>query len=238
MILASFAAFIVIAGGLGYYLCFSPWSQLWSRFPYRVRTGKKIVALSFDDGPNGAETERIARILKKYGVRATFFQVGRNIERYPAVTRQLAADGHTIGNHSYSHAFRRYATNPGYADEIRRGQTVISNTIGREPALFRPPWLFRQPWLLRSCKKQGLTSVSGVFASAWEVFQPSGARIATAARKHVKPGTILIFHDGYNAKGANRQNTAEALEQLIPVLKAEGYDFVTVDRLLGVAPYH
>lgn len=223
--------------GLLYYLFLSPTSQVFGRFPYRIKTSEKIVALTFDDGPNSPFTEKILTALGRFNVKATFFLVGKNLERAPELGQAILNGGHTIGNHSYSHAFHKYFTNPLYGSEIALNQATIERITGKRPALFRPPWLFRHPWLLQTVKDHGLSAVSGLFGSELEFFQPSAESLAERALSKVKPGLILIFHDGYNAKGGNRQQTVRAINLLIPKLQAQGYQFVTVDHLLGVPAY-
>lgn len=222
---------------LAYWLFLSPTSQIFGAFPYQAQTNKKLVALTFDDGPNEPYTGDLLDLLKREQVPATFFVVGANIKKHPEVIKRAAREGHTIGNHSFSHQFRNYFKNPDFAAETTSNQAVIAQTIGQTPALFRSPWLFRTPMLLGALQRQGLKPVSGTFVSNWEIFQPSSEKIATTAYQRTKPGTILIFHDGYNAKGAARGQTIGAVEILIKKLKADGYQFVTADKLLDVAAY-
>lgn len=228
---------LILLGGLIYWYSFSQKGQLAGSFPYHGKSDEKLIALSFDDGPNGADTENIAKTLKKHQVHATFFQVGENIERHPDITRQLFVDGHTIGNHLYTHRFRVYRSPKLFTSELTHNQAKISEVIGRRPHLFRSPWLFRTRTLLNIVARHKLIAVSGSFGNNWEVLQPKAVSIAASAAKSAKPGSILIFHDGYNAKGGNRAQTAAAIELLIPRLKQDGYKFVTVDQLLGVAAY-
>jgi peptidoglycan/xylan/chitin deacetylase (PgdA/CDA1 family) len=109
----------VVATGL-YWVFLSPYSQLFGRYPWRGRDGQRIVALTFDDGPNEPYTSQIAEVLKDRGVRATFFQVGWCVQRSPTTTAALAAAGHVIGNHSLSHRFRIYLRWGAFAAEIEQ----------------------------------------------------------------------------------------------------------------------
>ncbi|MFN8110115.1 MAG: polysaccharide deacetylase family protein [Thermoleophilia bacterium] len=215
----------------------SPWSQLGARFPYRVRGGGRVVALTFDDGPNPPFTERLADVLADEGVRATFFQVGACVARNPEVTRRLFHDGHLIGNHSMHHRFRDYLRHPGFDRELEDTQDTIRACIGRRPALFRPPWLWRGPLWCGGVRRAGLVPVSGEFCHSGEVLGASGARIARAVLRRARPGLIVIFHDGFNASTADRAATVEAVRLAIPELRRRGYRFVTVDELLGAPGY-
>lgn len=221
---------VTVVSGV-YYLWFSPSSQLFGRFPFHLNTTEKIVALTFDDGPNPPYTNALLEVLRKHDVQATFFVVGKNLEKYPDVGRAIVADGHTIGNHTYAHDFSNYLKHLTLDRDIERNQDLIARLLGQRPMFFRPPWLFRQPWLLRHIRKLGLTPVSGVFGSEREIFQPPAATMVNRALQKIHPGTILIFHDGYNASGGNRQETVAAIDLLIPQVKALGYTFVTLAAL-------
>lgn len=225
------------AGSVAYWLTMSSYSQLLGRFPYRARTRDKIVALTFDDGPNPPYTEQIAQILQARGISATFFQVGRSVERYPATTAALVAAGHVVGNHSYSHRFGRCLTPGAQRNEVARTQTILRSVLGRTPLLYRPPWLLRLPPLLGRLRQQGLQPISGVFCHPLEVTQRSAIRIAAAAVRRARPGTILIFHDGVEGRGGNRAATVAAVEIVVDTLLARGYRFTTVDQLLDIPAY-
>jgi peptidoglycan/xylan/chitin deacetylase (PgdA/CDA1 family) len=229
-----------VAAVAGYWAAMSPYSQLFGAFPYRA-TGDgmsaKAVALTFDDGPNEPYTSQIAAYLDERGTKGTFFQVGKCVERHPDTSRALLAAGHVIGNHSYSHRFSRCWTPQDLAEELALSQQVFRGTIGCEPALYRPPWLARTPATFRVLRRAGLSAVSGEFCHALEPLQPSAERIARRALAKVRPGGIIIFHDGYDAQGAGRKCTVAAVKIVVDTLTRQGYSFATVDRLLGAAAY-
>jgi peptidoglycan/xylan/chitin deacetylase (PgdA/CDA1 family) len=222
-----------IVTGLTYATAFASRSPLFRPFMHRGPGQRRTVALTFDDGPNEPYTSQLLDLLAAHGVQATFFQVGRNAERFPDVTRRVVADGHLLGNHSYSHTFSRYLTSPRQQSEIRRAQDVLTEISGQAPTLYRPPWLCHWPWVLRSIRAAGLTVVSGTFAHPFEILQPSGTAIAARAARITRPGSILIFHDGREAQGGYRGQTVAAIAPLIQELQASGYAFSTVDRILG-----
>lgn len=237
MIVLAIGAVTVGLLAAAYWLLLSSFSQVLGAFPYRGATTERVVALTFDDGPNEPYTSQIAAVLAEYQVRATFFQVGCCVQRFPETTAALVRVGHVVGNHSQSHRARRYVTQPGFGWELDAAQAQLKKVVGRRPALFRPPWLWRQPWLLRSARRRGLQPVSGVFGDMLEPLQPSGAHMARRALAKVRPGIILIFHDGYNGNGARRAATVDAVKIVVPALLAQGYRFVTVDELLKVPAY-
>lgn len=222
----------------GYRAVFGSRSQLFGAFPYSGATSARVVALTFDDGPNEPYTSRLLDILAERNVTATFFAVGRCAERFPEVTRRLVAEGHVLGNHSYDHAFSTYGTEPRQRDQIRRGADTLHAITGMAPALYRPPWLCHPSWVLRSAADAGLQVVSGTFASPVEIVQPPARWMTADGLRRARPGGILILHDGREARGGDRGQTVAAVGPLIDGLRDRGYTFATVDQLLGVAPYH
>jgi len=208
-----------------YYLFMSPGSQLFGKFPSRIKTDEKIIYLTFDDGPNEPYTSEIVDYLNSKKIKATFFVVGKCAKLQPNTLEKIAKSGHTIGNHTMSHSFIQYFKTPGMKKQIIENQNIIQSITGITPQLFRPPWLFRQPILLKSANKLGLRPISGVFCHPLEVFQIDAAKIANKAIKQARPGQIIIFHDGYNSKGASRRQTVEALKLTVEALSKKGYTF-------------
>src|SRR5919107_399192 len=216
------------AAGLGYWSAFGQTSQAFGPFPYQAATTERLVALTFDDGPNEPYTSRLLDVLEDRGVVATFFAVGRCAERYPSTARRIVRSGHVLGNHSYRHQFTRYATEPGQRREIELAQQVLHRIAGVVPALYRPPWLCHWPWVLRGIRKAGLQVVSGRFAHPLEVVQPPARMMLARATRLARPGRILIFHDGFDARGGRRDQSVAAIGPLIDRLTGRGFRFVTV----------
>lgn len=240
------------AVGLAWWAGFGPRTQLWGSFPYRAPspgpapriTGaapageqpgpERVVALTFDDGPNEPWTGRLLDVLATKEVPGTFFQVGRCAERFPSTTRRVVEEGHVLGNHSLNHSFSSYLRDPRQHDEVARAQDVLHRVSGVVPSLYRPPWLCHWPWVLRTVRAAGLQVVSGTFGHSLEVFQPAAARMTAEAARRARPGSILIMHDGREARGGDRSQTVASVGPLIDRLRDDGYTFTTVDRLLGV----
>ena len=232
------AAVSVATLGTAVYLTgLRPRSQLFGSFPYAAETDEKIIALSFDDGPNEPYTSRLLDTLDAYDVKATFFQVGRCAQRFPSTTRRVVQSGHVLGNHSYSHSFTRYVKQPRQEIEIVRSQEVFYTVAGVTPTLYRPPWLCHWPWVLSTLRQHGLQAVSGTFAHPLEIFQPAAAKLTDSAARLARPGAILIFHDGCEARGGLRNQSVAAIGPLIDRLADRGYRFTTVDQLLGISAY-
>jgi len=214
-----------------------PTAQVFGPFPYRGDGTEPTVALTFDDGPNEPWTSRLLDVLGDKGVRATFFQVGRCARRHPEVTRRVVAEGHVLGNHSESHTFSRYATDPAQVGELERGRATLHEVSGLSPLLYRPPWLCHFPWVLRGVASTGSHVVSGTFGSPLEMFQPRPEVLVAGAVRRARPGGIVILHDGREARGGDRSATVAAVGPLIDRLRERGYSFTTVDRLLDVPAY-
>jgi peptidoglycan-N-acetylglucosamine deacetylase len=220
-----------VAVGAAYWVCMSSYSQVFGEFPYRGPGDRKVVALTFDDGPNEPYTSSLADFLLDRGVRATFFQVGKAVLRYPSVTRRLVADGHLIGCHGFTHEFTNYLTRSALARDVSLGMSALA-TVDVHPTLYRPPWLLRTPALPGVLRPHGLRAVSGEFCHALEVCQPSAEVIARRALAKARPGAILIFHDGYDGHDGDRSSTVSAAKLVVDRLAGEGYSFATVDELL------
>ncbi len=222
--------------GAGYYEAITPSSQLYGRLVTHGRRSAPLVALTFDDGPNGEWTLAVAKVLEEHGVRGTFFMVGENAVRDPQTVRELAARGHLIGNHSFRHRKRDALLDLSYSD-LARAEAAIRDATGLCPALFRPPNGFHTPWQLRAVAAHGLLAVAwDVQPSDWKGPPPEELtrRVVEAAR----PGSIVLLHDGLDTRsGVDRSRLLAALPAIIQGLQERGFRLVRLDELLGVAPY-
>lgn len=223
--------------GAGYRAVFGSRSQALGDFPYRADTADKVVALTFDDGPNEPYTSHLLDILDSRAVPATFFQVGRCAERFPDATRRVVQDGHVLANHSLDHSLPSYLSDPSQQHQIDAAQAVLHDIAGVWPALYRPPWLCHRPAVLRTIATRRLQVVSGTFCHPLELLQPPARMLANGAAWRTRPGSILIFHDGREARGGPRRESVAAVGLVIDRLRNQGYRFTTVDRLLSVATY-
>ena len=189
-------------------------------------TGNKIVALTFDDGPDDVNTPKILKILEENGVKATFFEMGSQVKKHPDLTRELVAAGMVVGNHSYSHPdLKRISTAAGEAD-IRRAQNAITSAAGSAPRYFRPPGGVMTTALMPVIAAMGLTKVMWT-SDTYDWNDPPSIAIVHRALKRARDGGVILMHDG----GGDRARTIAALPLVIRALKAEGYTMVTVDKL-------
>ena len=227
---------VVILATLGYGY-FYPEADLFGKTYARAASTEKIIALTFDDGPNEPYTSQILDILERYDVKATFFVVGKNVEYYPEIVKRIVAEGHVLGNHSYTHRALSEFDIPDYS-ELDKAQSVIFEIAGVKPRLFRPPYGRKTPWELAYVKKQGVTAVTWSI-SANDPSSPAPSVIERRIQKGARDGGIVLLHDGNGTKhGSDRTQTVAALPDIIESLQSQGFSFVTVPELLEISPYN
>lgn len=193
----------------------------------RVETDKKMIALTFDDGPTD-KADEVLRILEETNTQATFFVIGKDIEKHPHEFKKLVDAGHEIGNHSYSHQRMVLKSWQFINTELDRTYQLISTSGYTGPIHFRPPYgkkLFLLPYSLSQKNMKTIT---------WDVAPETDAQIASntnAIVQHVlektRSGSIILLHPWYGA-----QQTRDAIKPIIEGLKNQGYEFVTVSELL------
>jgi peptidoglycan/xylan/chitin deacetylase (PgdA/CDA1 family) len=192
------------------------------------------IALTFDDGPCSGYTEQILDILRRHDVKATFFVCGQNVERSPEILRRIQAEGHTIGNHSYSHPFPFFRSRTFFAREIDLTQEAIEKVTGKRPKFFRPPfgarWLGLQPVV----KALGLSLVN--WSDTGYDWKLGTEGIVRETLKTLGPGSIILLHDGqrvYPPQRADRSPTVKALPAILEGAVKAGFTFVSLEELLA-----
>jgi peptidoglycan/xylan/chitin deacetylase (PgdA/CDA1 family) len=189
------------------------------------------VGLTFDDGPDPEVTPAVLDVLDRYGSTASFFCIGRKVEAHPEVAALIIARGHRVENHSYSHpngfAFRAPA---GLDAEIGRAQDAIERATGQCPWYFRAPVGIRNPWLDRCLARAGLSLVSWS-RRGFDTLRRDPAGVARRLSRRVRPGDILLLHDGSSARtGSGRPVVLEALPRLLDALSERSLSAVCVPR--------
>lgn len=191
----------------------------------KIPTSHKVVALTFDDGPDYRTTPKILRILEEKNVQATFFVIGENVERCPTLLAAELKDGDEIGNHTFSHESLPGLSETGIARELDKAEKVIT-TVAPRPTLFRPPRGAYNKKVLTIALAKGYTVVLwSVDTQDWR--RPPVSDIVNTVLREVQPGSIILLHDGKYPSP-----TPEALPIIIDQLKKEGYRIVTVSELL------
>lgn len=188
--------------------------------------GSARIALTFDDGPDPELTPRVLDILEKNNVKATFFVIGQNAERFPDIIDRELAAGHEIGNHTYSHKYLGHAEDMVTEAEIYECDTRLFEHNEYTPRLFRPPGGIMNERIGSVCNAMGYSVILwSIDTRDWSGVSADG--ISAEIFKNLRDGAVILMHDGV------RGHTAEALEYLLPKLTAMGYECVTVSELIG-----
>ncbi|MBW4562151.1 MAG: polysaccharide deacetylase family protein [Mojavia pulchra JT2-VF2] len=196
---------------------------------YQVQpsNNEKVIALSIDDGPWPNTTIKMLEILKQNDVKATFFWVGQALQANPEIAKQVVAEGHAIGNHTWHHWYRRMDAATAKS-EIERTNELIYKTTGVKTSLFRPPGGVLNNGLAAYAHSQKYAVVMWSQTSADTDPRAKSQVFVKNVLRDAKPGSIVLMHDG----GGDRQRTVQALPQIINGLKQQGYRFVTIPELL------
>lgn len=229
MIAAAGALGVAIAGALahGTYHRNSPvFGSALGRLP--VARGERTLALTFDDGPNPEATPRILDALAAHGTVATFFLLGRHVERWPAIARRVAEEGHVVGNHGWHHRKLHTQGPARVRRDLELGTKSIAEATDVRPAVFRAPHGFRAPWVTSIAQSLGQRTI-GWSLGVWDTARPGVDAIVERTVSGAKPGSILLLHDGdgYDPSG-DRLQTAAAVPVIIERLTEAGYRFAGV----------
>jgi peptidoglycan/xylan/chitin deacetylase (PgdA/CDA1 family) len=220
------------AGGFSY-ASLSPGSTIFGRALIAPRQHGEI-ALTFDDGPNTAWTPRLLDVLAEHGVKATFFMMGSRAEQEPELVRRVAAGGHLVGNHSWSHPNLAQSAASKVREELTRTSAVLEQITGERVLYFRPPFGGRRPVVLKIARDLGLTPVLwNAMTTDWE--EPSAEKIADRLSGKIdalgKSGSAanVVMHDGgHLMQGANRGPSTKAAEILVKKYR-DNLQFVLLD---------
>jgi peptidoglycan-N-acetylglucosamine deacetylase len=220
-------AVVVALATSGYWLVNSRSFQLAGRLVERIDTTEKIVALTLDDGP-GPMAPDVLQILAEAGIPATFYLNGRDLAAHPDFGRTIAAAGHEIGNHTYSHRRMVFVSPDTVAEEVQRTDDEIRRTGYRGPITFRPPYGKKLWTLPKYLADHDRTTVT------WDI-EPDSADDANADQivaetvDAVRPGSIILLHVMYEGRAASRA----AIPPIVAALRSDGYRFVTVSDLIA-----
>jgi peptidoglycan/xylan/chitin deacetylase (PgdA/CDA1 family) len=249
-------AILAAGAGLGvllWFACSVPSSQVFGPALVRGATDRPQITLTFDDGPALPSTGQILDILRQRKVPATFFVCGRNVERYPELIRRIYAEGHALGNHTYSHPFPYFLSRRRMAEEIDRTQEAIERVAGKRPAVFRPPYGARWFGLYPVLRERRLTVVQWSDTGYdWKCDATAAVRSALA---HLGPGSIILLHDGEEGtdgfvrwigrevfgrgksapsqRPVDRSHVVEALPRIIDGARKAGFEFVPLRNFLS-----
>jgi peptidoglycan-N-acetylglucosamine deacetylase len=226
----------------GYRVAESPTSQLFGKTLVSGPKNERVVALTYDDGPNPPYTGQILAVLRAEHVRATFFVVGRAVQAYPRVVRQEVKAGNAIGNHTWNHGHLVLYDQAGLRRTLQRTDQAIFAATGAHTRIMRPPFGSRDWLVLDEVRKLGYTPVmwSVPLANDWEY--PPAHVIAARVLRYVGDGSIIDLHDGnrgivcarahVSPRVCDRSGDVGATKLIVETLKRRGYRFVTIPELL------
>ena len=188
---------------------------------YFEKKNRKVVALTFDDGPNSTTTNQALDTLSKYGIKATFFVLGKNVSGNEEILKRMKADGHVIGNHSWSHPVLSKLSLDDAKKQITDTEDALTKVLGSSSKLMRPPYGAITDDIRNSLDLSFI--MWDVDSLDWK--SKNEAAILTEIQREVKNGSIILMHDIH-------AETVNALPKVIDYLKGQGYDFVTIPDLL------
>jgi polysaccharide deacetylase family sporulation protein PdaB len=196
---------------------------------WNVDTDQKLIALTFDDGPNPVYTPQILDILQQYQAKATFFVLGKRVRMYPKIAIREVNEGHEIANHTFDHHFLKNVSPEKLREEIRQTEEAIYDVTEQMTHVFRPPGGLYNDALIELSHEDHFRVVMWSWYQDTRDWQKPGVeKIVDTVLGNVHNGDIVLFHD---MEGDCTQ-TVEALKRILPVLKEQGYEFVTVTDLL------
>ncbi len=194
-------------------------------FYWKVKTDKKIIFLTFDDGPIPEITEFVLETLQKYNAKATFFCIGENIEKHPHILKKIIEDGHRVGNHTYNHLNGWKSNNLDYLKNTKKSNLLIEKFVQTEgKILFRPPYGRIKPFQAKAISKTNKIVMWNVLSGDFsENLSPNTVLQKTI--KYTKPGSIILFHDSIKAS----KNMCYALPLFLAHFSKLGYKFNKLD---------
>ena len=188
-------AAVGLAFGLWFWwACATPSSTFFRPVLVRGPQQGKRISLTFDDGPSEQFTAQVLDILREHRVPATFFVCGKNVEEHPDLLRRIVAEGHEVGNHSYSHPYFFFKSRRRMAEEIDRTQAIIEKVVGFRPNIFRPPYGARWFGLVPTLLERGMLLIQ--WSATGYDWKKDAAAITQAALRDLMPGAIVLLHDG------------------------------------------
>jgi peptidoglycan/xylan/chitin deacetylase (PgdA/CDA1 family) len=210
-------------------------SPIFGRIFWKGPRNLRALALTFDDGPNEPYTSRVLEILESFDVKAAFFMIGENVERFPEAARRVARKGHEIGNHGYDHGVLPLRSPAHIRGQIARTNEVIEAATGSKPAYFRAPHGWRSPWLDRAARRAGCVPVSWTLG-VWDTSMPGAAAITERALRGLSNGCVVLLHDGRGTEhGTDSSQLVEALPGIIRGAREAGYRFLSLSEMVEEA---
>jgi peptidoglycan/xylan/chitin deacetylase (PgdA/CDA1 family) len=194
----------------------------------QIQTTQKVVAITFDDGPDPLYTPHLLELFHEYNAKATFYTVGQQLEAHREVAIAAHEAGHELGNHTYSHPHLPELDREQQLSELVQTEKLLVEITGSKPLTFRPPYLEFNEETIVLIESFDYRIISAMNLGTEDWREPGVDHILNKTREHIVPGSILLFHDGFG----DRSQTMEAVRILLTEYTAQGFQFVTVSDLL------
>ena len=194
------------------------------------RLSQKAIAITFDDGPDAVVTPRVLDILKEHGIKASFFLIGKNIEGNEHILKRMIAEGHIIGNHSFTHPVKfGFYSSKKVREDLHKNAGLIEKISGKKVNLFRPPFGVTNPNIAKAVRSLDYSAIG------WNIRSLDGVNnntLYTTNRviKRLNPGGIILFHD-------NHEGIFTILEKVIKKTKNAGYTIIPLEEMLNIKTY-
>ncbi len=206
-------------------------SNVYMKALCRARTEKKVVSITFDDGPDAEMTPRVLAVLRKYHAKAAFFLIGEKVRKHPEIVKQMDEEGHIVANHTDSHrSIFPLSHGTKVAEELEQCQKSIAQVMGKTPIFFRPPFGVTNPVIGKVVKHMGLQTIGWSIRSLDTISSRSREDVCKKVVDKLHCGAVLLLHD--------RCDDADVLlEMLIKGIKEKGYEIEPIDSFLKIKAY-
>ncbi len=190
------------------------------------------IALTFDDGPNVTYTDMILDVLEFYGVPATFFMIGQFVREQPEIAKRVAAAGHWIGNHTFSHPKLTECAVEEVVYQIGQCESILTDTVGQHSKMFRPPFMLTSPWVEKMASVFRLQTIKYTAAAGDGTQRGCKFHFGKIMEELDGQTGIILMHDGCHENISEcRIDTVETTETLIKYFKSRSYEFVSPEAL-------
>jgi len=221
---------LVISAGVPFIMAFLPCAGFYLPIICQGTTEEKVVSVTFDDGPDPIGTPLLLNVLRKFDVKATFFCIGRNLERHRSLAEMIHREGHLLGNHSFRHAWW-FDLQPAarMRTELDLTDRLIREVTGRTPAFFRPPFGVVNPMVRRALKNRHWSAICWNIRT-FDTVRNDPQKIIRKITGRLKPGSVILLHDHTRVSRLH-------LDELLSSIRDAGYRIVPLDEMLNLPAY-
>lgn len=224
ILLAGFAFLVYASAGIR--------SGVYVKTYSRKKTTERVVALTFDDGPDPVQTPKVLDVLKRHNAKATFFCIGQKVRMHPDIARRIFDEGHNIGHHTYSHRWNFPLMNLGHTiKEISLAEVAISHATGKIPLIFRPPFGVTNPHIGRAARELSYMIIGWNIRSLDTRYYNRPDKVLRRIKRRLKPGSVILLHD--RLPGSDRLS-----EDVLRLLHDEQYETRRIEELFDIRPYY